>query len=94
MHKMGRWIHAAREAYMHKKTIGASGCCVEWLAKTALPGEIDDLAGKVQADGLESGQGIVLAGPSVANVPSVVKALTEEMAKHRAWARDVSAIAA
>ncbi|KAG8911670.1 hypothetical protein FRC00_006039 [Tulasnella sp. 408] len=92
--RQGRWLYAAREAFMHFKTVGASGSAVEWLAKYALPGEIDHLVGKLKEDGVAVEQGVVVAGSQLKEVPALVKCLSEEIAKHRAWGRDVSAIAA
>ncbi|KAG8905370.1 hypothetical protein FRB99_009039 [Tulasnella sp. 403] len=81
-----RWLHAAREAYMHKKTVGASGLCVEWLAKYALPGEIDNLVESLKQDGVVANEGVVLSGNNLSDISSLINALTGEIAKHRAWA--------
>jgi len=94
LRKNGRWLHAAREAYMHKKTVGASGSAVDWFVKYALPGEVDHLVPSLKQDGVSAELGVVLAGSSLTDAPKLVMALSEEMAKHRAWVRDVSAIAA
>ncbi|KAG8934186.1 hypothetical protein FRC02_010452, partial [Tulasnella sp. 418] len=94
MSRNGRLLHAAREAFMHYKTVAAEGNAVEWLRKFALPGEIDALAGQVVSDGVVAQQGIVLAGSSITDVAVLIKSLTDEMAKHRAWGRDVSAVPA
>ncbi|KAG8903836.1 hypothetical protein FRC01_008967, partial [Tulasnella sp. 417] len=80
--RQGRWLHAAREAFMHFKTVGASGSAVEWLAKYALPGEIDHLVGNLKEDGVAAEQGVVVAGSRLREVPALVKCLSEEIAKH------------
>ena len=90
----GRWLHAAREAFMHLKTIGASGSAVEWLNRYALPGEIENVVAELKDKGVVAESGIVLAEGSFTDAPALVKSLTSELAKHRAWARDVSAVAA
>ncbi|KIO33444.1 hypothetical protein M407DRAFT_233080 [Tulasnella calospora MUT 4182] len=92
--RQGRWLHAAREAFMHYKTVGASGSAVDWLNKYALPGEIDRLVDNLKSEGVVAEQGVVLAGSQVKEAPMLIKSLTDEMSKHRAWGRDVSAIAA
>jgi len=95
MRRNGRLLHAAREAYMHKKTVAATGSAVQWLTRFALPGE-----GNVKkvADGMGNGvaasEGVVCAASGVTDAPGLVSKVNKEMAKHRAWARDVSAIAA
>ncbi|KAG8939232.1 hypothetical protein FRC04_006809 [Tulasnella sp. 424] len=92
--RQGRWLHAAREAFMHFKTVGASGSAVNWLSRYALPGEMDQLVGDLKEDGVVAEQGIVLSGSKLKEIPSLIKKLSDEMAKHRAWGRDISAIAA
>lgn len=95
MRRNGRLLHAAREAYMHKKTVGVTGSAVEWLVRYALPGE--DSVRKVADDmgsGVAAYEGIVCAANGMTDAPSLVAKLNQEMAKHRAWARGVSAIAA
>ncbi|KAG8879359.1 hypothetical protein FRB97_001744 [Tulasnella sp. 331] len=89
MRKNGRLLHAAREAYMHKKTVCATGSAVEWLVRFALPGEPSAM--KVQeemGDGVAASEGIVLAAHSISDAPSLTVKLNAEMAKHRAWGRD------
>ncbi|KAG8981588.1 hypothetical protein FRB93_008515 [Tulasnella sp. JGI-2019a] len=95
MRKNGRLLHAAREAYMHKKTVCATGSAVEWLVRFALPGE--ESVTKVRDEmghGVAAYQGIVLAASGFKDVPSLTVKLSKELAKHRAWERDVSSIAA
>jgi len=95
MRKNGRLVHAAREAYMHKKTVAASGSAVEWLTRFALPGEESvATAAENMGNGVAAYQGVVCAANAVTDAPSLVVKLTAEIAKHRAWERDTSAIAA
>lgn len=87
--KQGRTIHAVREAYMHLKTIGATGNAVEWVEKTCLPGDVS-----AQGD-----QGVVLVNGVVLNAAGsestgFAKAFIDGVAKHRVWDREVSHIAA
>lgn len=93
----GRLIHAAREAFMHYKTIGAYGLAADWLRNVALPGEIGQGA-QGEGDGeVGSAGGIVLSegeGEGEAVVSSFAEKFLGEVAKHRAWERDVSRIAA
>ena len=84
-------VHAAREAYMHKKLVAATGSAVDWLVRYALPGE--DSVAKAQEQ-MRGGGGVVLAANSVTDAPGLVVKLNEELAKHRAWDRDTSSIAA
>jgi len=92
----GRLLHAAREAFMHLKTVGATGVAVEFLTKYALPGEVDELAAQALAgDEAVAQSGIVLAGSTgVVNTVKLPALFMGELAKHRAWERDVSSIAA
>lgn len=92
MAKSGRVVHLAREAFSHYKTIGACGIAVEWLRTVALPGEI-------KGDGVEGvtvgvAQGLVLCASDTEAVASLfTETFLGEVAKHRAWDRDVSRIA-
>lgn len=91
MSKSGRIIHAAREAFSHYKTIGACGIAVEWLRTVALPGEI----GGNEFEGVGVAQGLVLCASDTEAIASLfTETFLAEVAKHRAWERDVSRIAA
>lgn len=91
MSKSGRVIHAAREAFSHYKTIGACGIAVEWLRSVALPGEIKGDA----FEGVGVAQGLVLCESDTEAIASLfTETFLGEVAKHRAWDRDVSRIAA
>lgn len=88
--KSGRLIHAAREAYSHFKTIGACGLAVDWLRNVALPGEIGGTF-----EGVVAENGIVLCAQDLESVASTfTNTFLNEVAKHRAWNRDVSRVAA
>jgi catalase len=88
--KTGRLIHAAREAFMHKKAIGATGNTVEWLADIALPGEFS--AG-VKTGGISLEKGVLIA-PEVGTGAEFSKSFIDAVAKHRVWEREVDHIAA
>ena len=87
--KMGRLVHAAREAYMHKKTIGATGNLVKWLSTMCLPGDV----GMATGDSVVVENGVVLA-ESVGTGAEFGKKFMDGVAQHRCWERDVSHIAA
>ncbi|KAF8320458.1 putative catalase A [Clavulina sp. PMI_390] len=88
--KSGRLIHAAREAYSHYKAIGACGTAVDWLRTVALAGEIQ---GAYEGVGLHNG--VVLCDHDTDAVASLfTEKFIGEVAKHRAWGRDVSRVAA
>ena len=90
MGESGRLIHAAREAYLHHKTIGACGLAVEWLRNVALPNEILGTF-----DGVCVLNGIVLCARDTQAIASkFTEAFLGEVAKHRTWGRDVSRVAA
>jgi catalase len=92
MEKSGRLIHAAREAYSHFKTVGASGSAVRWLEICALP--------RIFAPRGEEDEDKVVVLPGVVRATSIsvghdfAKQFLQEVAKHRAWDRDVSMVAA
>lgn len=88
--KTGRLIHAAREAFMHQKAIGATGNTVEWLVDIALPGEFS--AG-VKTGGISLEKGVLIA-PDVGVGAEFSKSFLESLAKHRVWEREVEHIAA
>jgi catalase len=94
MMKNGLMTHAAREAYKHFKTIGAGGSAVAWLRGKALPGVIP--RGEKGKGGVDlEAPGIVLCeSDTEADVSAFTETFLAEVAKHRAWDRDVSDIAA
>ncbi|ORX36760.1 catalase-like domain-containing protein [Kockovaella imperatae] len=85
--KNGRLIHAAREAFMHQKTVGATGNMVGWLATMCLPGDV-----QVSQD-VQDQTGVVTA-VNVGSGAQFAKTFIDGVAKHRVWERDVSHIAA
>lgn len=87
LNKSGRMIHAARESYAHFKAIGASGNAAEWLKRIALVGE---------PIAEENVPGIVLGGEGLSEgaLSTLTERFLNEAGKHRAWGRDVSAVAA
>lgn len=89
--KIGRVIHAGREAYMHQKAIGATGNAVQWLSTIVLPGEFS--TGVTDRTDVVVENGVVLA-PNVGLAVQFIELFTEEAKKHRCWTRDVSHIAA
>jgi len=89
--KTGRLIHAVREAYMHLKTIGATGNAVPWVTGTCLPGEFR--AAAVEGSGITQENGVLLA-KSVGTGAEFAEKFLSAVAKHRVWDRDVSQIAA
>lgn len=90
--KTGRLIHAAREAYMHKKAIAATGNVVPWLTDLALPGDFSD-AVKTDSSKVHLENGVVLA-TSVGTGAEFATKYIDGISKHRVWERDVSHIAA
>jgi len=88
--KTGRLLHAAREAFMHKKAIGATGNAVPWLTDLALPGEFSV---GVKNGGIAQEKGVLLA-PDVGTGAEFSKTFLEAVAKHRVWEREVDHIAA
>lgn len=89
--KVGRLIHAVREAYAHFKTVGATGNAVQWITDICLPGDFSPSA--KTAAGIVQEHGCVLA-PNPGVGVQFGEAYIENLAKHRYWARDVSHIAA
>ncbi|KAF8325754.1 uncharacterized protein EI90DRAFT_3146600 [Cantharellus anzutake] len=90
--KSGRLIYAAREAYAHQKPIGVVGIAVDWLENVVLPGE---LVREVKGEEVSVVHGVVLSEHvTEVVVGEFVDAFLKEVAKHRAWDRDVSHIAA
>jgi catalase len=87
--KVGRLIHAVREAYMHKKTIGATGNAVKWVTSTCLPGDVSYAAGS----GVALENGVVLA-EDVGTGAEFAKTFMDGVKAHRVWDREVSHIAA
>lgn len=85
--KVGRLIHAVREAYMHLKAIGATGNAVKWLTSTCLPGDVQ-FQGGVTLD-----KGVLLA-EDVGTGAEFAEKFIDGVSKHRVWDRDVSHIAA
>lgn len=76
---------------MHYRAIGAYGVTADWLKNVALPGEItQNITNEVGYAG-----GIVLCASDLETVAtSFTEAFLGEVAKHRAWERDVSRVAA
>lgn len=52
------------------------------------------MAQEQMGNGVAAIEGVVLAANSISDAPSLTVKLNAEMAKHRAWGRDVSSIAA
>ncbi|OXB39607.1 catalase [Cryptococcus neoformans] len=91
--KIGRLIHAAREAYMHLKAIGAVGNATQWLVETCLPG---DFSPKVKTESSVVQENGVVFAPVNPTLHSAqfAKQFLETVANHRVWDREVSHIAA
>lgn len=85
--KMGRLVHAAREAFMHKKAIGATGNAIPWLTTMCLPGDVS------YKNGVTLDNGVIMAEDIGAGAEFATKFL-DTLSKHRVWAREVSHIAA
>jgi len=85
--KQGRLIHAARESFMHLKTIGATGNAVEWLMNVCLPGDLK------AGEGVVVDNGCVLA-TDVGTGAEFAAKFIDGIAKHRVWDREVEHIAA
>ena len=88
--KIGRLIHAVREAYMHLKTIGATGNAVSFVTDVCLPGEFSPA---VKEEGIVLEKGVLLAS-SVGTGAEFTQKFMAGVAKHRVWDRDVEHIAA
>jgi hypothetical protein len=94
MMKNGLMMHAAREAYKHFNMICASGFAVAWLRGKALAGVIPKGEKGKGGVSLEA-PGIVLCeSDAEADVLAFTETFLAEVAKHCAWDRDVSDIAA
>ena len=85
--KVGRVIHAAREAFMHKKAIGATGNAIPWLTTSALAGDVSFQGG------LTMDNGVVMAD-NVGTGAEFAEKFMGVLSKHRFWAREVDHIAA
>lgn len=85
--KVGRLIHAVREAYMHLKAIGATGNAVKWLTSVCLPGDVE------YQGGVTLSNGVVLA-EDVSTGAEFAEKFIDGVSKHRVWDREVSHIAA
>ncbi|EIW69080.1 hypothetical protein TREMEDRAFT_44294 [Tremella mesenterica DSM 1558] len=89
--KQGRLIHAVREAYMHFKTIGATGNAVPFVTDLCLPGDFS--TGVKGASDVVQENGVVFAN-SLGTGVEFSKKFLDGVARHRYWDRDVSHIAA
>lgn len=89
--KNGRLIHAAREAYMHKKAIGAVGSTTAWLADTCLPGDFS--ASVKNSKNVVSENGVFFV-QDLGTGAEFIKSFLDGVAKHRVWEREVDHIAA
>lgn len=89
--KNGRLIHAVREAYMHKKAIGATGNAVSFVTDLCLPG---DFSPEVKTSTEITQENGVLLANSFGTGAEYCKKFMEAVAKHRVWEREVSHIAA
>jgi len=89
--KNGRLIHAVREAYMHLKTIGATGNAVPWVTDICLPGDFTDNV--KNGDSVQQENGVVFAS-SLGTGAEFAAAFLGGVAQHRVWDREVSHIAA
>lgn len=90
--KNGRLVHVIREAYFHKKAIGATGSAVRWVTDMCLPGEFSEGA-KNDKEGVVLENGVVLAQSLGTGAEFAAKFL-DGVSKHRVWDREVSHIAA
>jgi catalase len=86
--KIGRTIHAVREAYMHQKAVGATGNAVGWVRDTCLPGEFSG-----EKKGIQQENGVVLGYEAGTGV-QFAAAFIEAVGKHRVWDREIDHIAA
>ncbi|ODN80887.1 hypothetical protein L202_03018 [Cryptococcus amylolentus CBS 6039] len=89
--KIGRLTHAARESYMHLKTIGVLGNAAQWLVDIALPGDFG-----AQAKTEFTKENGVVFDPDNAKLQSAkfAEEFLDGVAHHRVWDREVAHIAA
>jgi len=90
--KVGRVVHAVREAYMHQKAIGVHGQAVDWFLKSVLPEEIDATTVTSSTEAAPIVKGVVFSK----DLPAVDfnEKFISTLAAHRVWDRDVSGVAA
>lgn len=91
--KIGRLIHAVREAYMHLKAIGVLGNATQWVVDTCLPGDFSSNAKTESSVVMENGVVFAPGDPTLHSV-QFAKQFLEGVANHRVWDRQVTHIAA
>ncbi|AFR94246.1 catalase [Cryptococcus neoformans C23] len=91
--KIGRLIHAVREAYMHLKPIGVLGNATQWVVNTCLPGDFSDKTKTESNVVVENGVVFAPGDPTIHSV-QFAKQFLEGVANHRVWDRQVAHIAA